>query len=182
MQELSHRRALATGKDQPVEADKVLGESDLSRRDAERIEHADVFGEVTLNGEDADRLLADASLALRQAQHNGRNRVVEFMLLDRLFPRSAFYSLRLAEHSLDELMKSKPDRVGPGAEARRLLGSPAELAASGLLTEREIALLGTDPLSGIPTPRRAHADVTEIPLMLAVQAKRADAVTLLRKG
>ena len=30
-------------------------------------------------------------------------RVVEFMLLDRLFPRSIFYSLRLAEHSLDEL-------------------------------------------------------------------------------
>lgn len=58
----------------------------------------------------------------------------------------------------------------PITEARRLLGSPAELAASGLLTEREISLLGTDPLSGIPTPRRAHADVTEIPLMLAVQA------------
>ena len=50
------------------------------------------------------------------------NRVVEFMLLDRIFPRSAFYSLRLAEHSLDELMKTKTDRVGPVAEARRLLG------------------------------------------------------------
>ncbi|WP_233218734.1 HelD family protein [Deinococcus arcticus] len=58
----------------------------------------------------------------------------------------------------------------PITEARRLLGSPEALAASGLLTEREIALLGTDPLSGIPTPRRAHADVTELPLMLAVQA------------
>ncbi|UBV43382.1 hypothetical protein LAJ19_03990 [Deinococcus taeanensis] len=58
----------------------------------------------------------------------------------------------------------------PITEARRLLGSPADLAASGLLTEREIALLGTDPLSGIPTPRRANADVTELPLMLAVQA------------
>lgn len=50
------------------------------------------------------------------------NRVVEFMLLDRLFPRSAFYSLRLAEHSLDELMKSPADRAGPASEARRLLG------------------------------------------------------------
>ena len=50
------------------------------------------------------------------------NRVVEFMLLDRLFPRSAFYSLRLAEHSLDELIKTPADRIGPGAEARRLLG------------------------------------------------------------
>lgn len=58
----------------------------------------------------------------------------------------------------------------PVTEARRLLGSPEALRSSGLLTEREIALLGTDPLSGIPTPRRAHADATELPLMLAVQA------------
>lgn len=58
----------------------------------------------------------------------------------------------------------------PITEARRLLGSPELLAASGLLSEREVALLQTDPLSGIPTPRRAHADVTELPLMLAVQA------------
>lgn len=50
------------------------------------------------------------------------NRVVEFMLLDRLFPRSAFYSLKLAEHSLDELMKAPADRGGPASEARRLLG------------------------------------------------------------
>ncbi|HPX36374.1 MAG TPA: alpha-E domain-containing protein [Mycobacterium sp.] len=66
------------------------------------------------------------------------NRVVEFMLLDRLFPRSAFYSLRLAEHSLDQLMKSKADRVGPGAEARRLLGrarSELEFVRPGALLE-----------------------------------------------
>ncbi|MCB0924206.1 MAG: alpha-E domain-containing protein [Mycobacterium sp.] len=50
------------------------------------------------------------------------NRVVEFLLLDRLFPRSAFYSLRLAEQALDELMKIPADRAGAGAEARRLLG------------------------------------------------------------
>ncbi len=50
------------------------------------------------------------------------NRVVEFMLLDRLFPRSAFFSLTLAEHSLDELLQGAADRAGPGAEARRLLG------------------------------------------------------------
>jgi uncharacterized alpha-E superfamily protein len=50
------------------------------------------------------------------------NRVVEFMLLDRQFPRSAFYSLKLAEHSLDELMRGLSDRTGTGAEARRLLG------------------------------------------------------------
>ena len=50
------------------------------------------------------------------------NRVVEFMLLDRQFPRSAFYSLRMAEHSLDELMRGLIERTGSGAEARRLLG------------------------------------------------------------
>ncbi|MFC4426134.1 HelD family protein [Deinococcus navajonensis] len=58
----------------------------------------------------------------------------------------------------------------PVTETRRLLGSPDALKASGLLTDREIQLLQTDPLSGIPTPRRAHADVTELPLMLAMQA------------
>ena len=66
------------------------------------------------------------------------NRVVEFMLLDRIFPRSAFYSLRLAEHSLDELMKTKADRVGPGAEARRLLGrarSELEFVRPGALLD-----------------------------------------------
>lgn len=50
------------------------------------------------------------------------NRVVEFMLLDKLFPRSAFYSLQLAEHSLERLMTGSADRAGPAAEARRLLG------------------------------------------------------------
>lgn len=66
------------------------------------------------------------------------NRVVEFMLLDRLFPRSVFYSLKLAEHSLDELQKSKADRAGPGAEARRLLGrsrSELEFVRPGALLE-----------------------------------------------
>lgn len=58
----------------------------------------------------------------------------------------------------------------PVTEARRLLGDAQALAASGLLTDKEIRLLLADPLSGIPTPRRAHADVTELPLMLAVQA------------
>jgi len=50
------------------------------------------------------------------------NRVAEFMLLDRLFPRSVFYSLKLAEHSLDELMHHAHTRVGATAEAQRLLG------------------------------------------------------------
>jgi uncharacterized alpha-E superfamily protein len=65
-------------------------------------------------------------------------RVVEFMLLDRLFPRSIFYSLRLAEHSLDELMKRPHNRLGATAEAQRLLGrarSELEFLRPGLLLE-----------------------------------------------
>jgi len=66
------------------------------------------------------------------------NRVIEFMLLDRQFPRSAFYSLKLAEHSLDELMNGLSDRAGAGAEARRLLGrarSELEFVRPGALLD-----------------------------------------------
>jgi uncharacterized alpha-E superfamily protein len=65
-------------------------------------------------------------------------RVVEFMLLDRLFPRSVFYSLRLAEHSLDELHYRALNRVGATAEAQRLLGrarSELEFVRPGVLLE-----------------------------------------------
>ena len=66
------------------------------------------------------------------------------MLLDRQFPRSAFYSLKLAEHSLDELMRGPSD--GAGAEARRLLGrarSEVEVVRPGaLLDSLEIRLAG----------------------------------------
>ena len=65
-------------------------------------------------------------------------RVVEFMLLDRLFPRSIFYSLRLAEHSLDELLNRPHNRLGATAEAQRLLGrarSELEFLRPGVLLE-----------------------------------------------
>lgn len=65
-------------------------------------------------------------------------RVVEFMLLDRLFPRSIFYSLRLAEHSLDELLNRPHNRLGATAEAQRLLGrarSELEFLQPGALLE-----------------------------------------------
>ncbi|SEH73660.1 Uncharacterized conserved protein, Alpha-E superfamily [Mycolicibacterium rutilum] len=65
-------------------------------------------------------------------------RVVEFMLLDRLFPRSIFFSLRLAEHSLDELMNRPHNRLGATAEAQRLLGrarSELEFLQPGVLLE-----------------------------------------------
>jgi uncharacterized alpha-E superfamily protein len=65
-------------------------------------------------------------------------RVVEFMLLDRLFPRSVFYSLRLAEHSLEELEHRQHSRVGATAEAQRLLGrarSELEFLRPGVLLD-----------------------------------------------
>ena len=65
-------------------------------------------------------------------------RVVEFMLLDRLFPRSVFYSLRLSERHLDELHNRPHDRVGATGEAQRLLGrarSELEFLQPGLLLD-----------------------------------------------
>lgn len=47
--------------------------------------------------------------------------VVEFMLLDRLFPRSVFHSLQVAERYLAEL-DHRPDRVGAQSRALTLLG------------------------------------------------------------
>jgi uncharacterized alpha-E superfamily protein len=66
------------------------------------------------------------------------SRVVEFMLLDRLFPRSVYYSLRLAEHNLDELLHNPQSRIGSTAEAQRLLGrarSELEFVQPGVLLE-----------------------------------------------
>jgi len=65
-------------------------------------------------------------------------RVVEFMLLDRLFPRSVFYSLRLAEQHLDDLHHRPHDRIGATGEAQRLLGrarSELEFLRPGVLLE-----------------------------------------------
>ncbi|MEU7815794.1 alpha-E domain-containing protein [Pseudonocardia sp. NPDC049154] len=49
-------------------------------------------------------------------------RVAQFMLMDRLFPRSVFYSLREAETCLQQLDQRPTTRVGAKAEALRLLG------------------------------------------------------------
>ena len=65
-------------------------------------------------------------------------RVVEFMMLDRLFPRSVYYSLKLAEHSIDELLHRQQSRIGATAEAQRLLGqarSELEFVQPGALLE-----------------------------------------------
>ncbi len=49
------------------------------------------------------------------------SRVAEFLLLDRLFPRSAFYALGVAERCLAELGPTS-GRAGQEDEARRILG------------------------------------------------------------
>lgn len=49
-------------------------------------------------------------------------RVVEFLLLDRLFPRSVFHSISIAEQSLLELDNRPDSRIGARAEAQLLLG------------------------------------------------------------
>ncbi|MBP2319733.1 putative alpha-E superfamily protein [Kibdelosporangium banguiense] len=68
-------------------------------------------------------------------------RVVQFMLLDRLFPRSVFYSLRQAESCLEQLDHQPDVRVGARAEALRLLGK----ARSDLEFLRPADLLGDLP-------------------------------------
>ncbi len=64
--------------------------------------------------------------------------VAEFILLDRLFPRSVFHSVRLAERCLQELDQRPDSRVGARHEAQRLLGrarSELEFLPPGALLE-----------------------------------------------
>ncbi|GGC72119.1 alpha-E domain-containing protein [Hoyosella rhizosphaerae] len=77
-------------------------------------------------------------------------RVVEFLLLDRLFPRSVFHAIRTAEIALEELDNRPRSRIGARAEALRLLGrtrSELEFLRPGILLEdlqpRLLGLLDT---------------------------------------
>ena len=66
------------------------------------------------------------------------NLVAEFILLDRLFPRSVFHSVRVAEKCLEELDQRPSSRVGARDEAQRLLGrarSELEFLPPGALLE-----------------------------------------------
>jgi uncharacterized alpha-E superfamily protein len=49
-------------------------------------------------------------------------RVVQFLLLDRLFPRSVFHALQEAERCLTQLDRRPTVRIGAKQEALRLLG------------------------------------------------------------
>lgn len=74
------------------------------------------------------------------------NRVVEFLLVDRLFPRSVFHALVQAEECLADLDHRPTSRVGARAEAQRLLGrarSELEFLRPGdLLEDLQDRLLG----------------------------------------
>ena len=64
--------------------------------------------------------------------------VAQFILLDRLFPRSVFHSVRMAELCLEELDQRPNSRVGARHEAQRLLGrarSELEFLPPGELLE-----------------------------------------------
>jgi uncharacterized alpha-E superfamily protein len=50
------------------------------------------------------------------------HRVVEFLLVDRLFPRSVFHTLITAESCLRKIEGGDGGRIGSSAEAQRLLG------------------------------------------------------------
>ena len=60
----------------------------------------------------------------------------------------------------------------PVMSARKLLSDEATLrqAAAGILPERIIQVLLSDPLAAVAKPRRSYADVTELPVMLAIAA------------
>ncbi|AZI44038.1 DNA helicase UvrD [Deinococcus psychrotolerans] len=60
----------------------------------------------------------------------------------------------------------------PVLSARQLLSDEAVLrqAAAGILPERTIQVLLSDPLAAVSKPRRSYADVTELPVMLAMAA------------
>ncbi|MGW0174793.1 alpha-E domain-containing protein [Rhodococcus sp. NPDC003322] len=66
------------------------------------------------------------------------HRVVEFILLDRLFPRSVFHAIRQAELCLDQLDTHPHSRVGTRDEAQRILGrarSELEFLPPGVVME-----------------------------------------------
>ncbi|MGW4534005.1 alpha-E domain-containing protein [Nocardia sp. NPDC004340] len=66
------------------------------------------------------------------------NQIAEFILLDRLFPRSVFHSLRVAEACLQELDQRPNSRFAARHEAHRLLGrarSELEFLPSTVLLE-----------------------------------------------
>lgn len=126
------------------------------------------FGQQDLSDLLRDVFAADP----RSGYRTGYKKLLEAAILERLGIAEGDETLILRQLTspINTLLGRIFASTTPVTEARRILASSETLAASGLLNEREIRLLLSDPLSGIPTPRRAHADVTELPIMLAVHA------------
>lgn len=76
------------------------------------------------------------------------------------------------DYELGNMQRRFFGSLTPLLETRHLLSSreALESAGAGVLSARDIAVLLSDPLSAVPRPRRSYADVTELPLMLAVRA------------
>ena len=81
--------------------------------------------------------------------------VAEFLLLDRLFPRSAFHALTVAEHCLAELGPNT-GRSGLNDEARRVLG-----AARAQLEFRHVDELIADLPDHLQTLQTACAEASQ---------------------
>ena len=54
VEQLAHRRALTTGKNQTIDAVEIYGKSHFACLNAKFLEHANVFGEIALDCKDAD--------------------------------------------------------------------------------------------------------------------------------
>lgn len=114
-----------------------LTESTMSRDDAWRfmvlgrsLERVDMLTRLlsaAVTGSDADWVVLLRSCSAHEAYLRTYRRepeptlTVEFLLLDRLFPRSVFHALRTAEECLAEL-DPRSGRAGMPDEARRLVG------------------------------------------------------------
>ncbi len=115
-----------------------LTESTMSRDDAWRfmvlgrsLERVDMLTRLlaaTLNGADPDWVVLLRSCSAHEAFLRTYRRepdptlAAEFLILDRLFPRSLFYGLTTAEECLAEL-DPRSGRAGMPDEARRLVGN-----------------------------------------------------------
>ena len=73
-------------------------------------------------GADGDRELGGDTYLRTYRGALDAARVVQFLLMDKLFPRSVFHALRQAETCLIELDNRPTVRIGAKAEALRLLG------------------------------------------------------------
>ncbi len=140
---------------------------------------AEVRGEPRTVHLDAGQLQAMLDSVQRQAPLEGYRsafrQTVQAEVLARLNPASEAEETRLGR-TLGPEVGALTGKVFAGllpvSEGKRLVTDETSLraAAGDLLDERLIRVILSDPLTSVAKPRRSHADVTEIPLMLAVAA------------